>query len=60
MPVDIKELVLRAVAKPAEGEGGRHDGSPTISEEEIDSWRQDLIGACVREVMTILRRDKER
>ena len=54
MPVEIKELVVRAVVR------GQEQGAPltggTFSEEE----KQAMLQACVKEVLKVLRRSKER
>lgn len=60
MPIEIKELVIRAVV---EKDSARSEGSPGaastrggVSADE----RADIIEAAVREVMRILRAAKER
>ena len=55
MPVEIKELIIRAVAEKDEG----------IGEIEPDSWtgddeREAIVQACVRQVLRILNRSRER
>lgn len=55
MPVEIKELVIRAVAQSSD--------HPTVSVSNEDSAptdKQSLIEACVREVLRILKRAEER
>lgn len=52
MPVEIKELVIRAIAEPS------GESAPTV--EEIDSGRTAIVEACVREVLRIMKRSKER
>jgi hypothetical protein len=55
MPVEIRELVIRAVTKldPKEGENKpQTQGSPADSEA--------IIQECVRQVMSILKKKEER
>jgi len=55
MPVEIKELVLRATveAPSASEEPGEGNGS-------TDEQREEIIAACVREVLRIIERARER
>lgn len=63
MPVEIRELVIRAVVGPVEERAasspGLHDrvgqGDPVPTQE-----REAIVADCVREVMRILRHQKER
>lgn len=55
MPVEIKELVIRAIAEP----GGESDET-TRTVEELDGGRTAIVEACVREVLRIMKRSKER
>ncbi len=54
MPVEIKELVIRAVVQQGE--------TPSAADSEGESPGREgaVIEACVREVLKILRRAKER
>jgi hypothetical protein len=59
MPVEIKELVIRAVVDPRlhpRGESTRPAGEEGAGAED----REALVEASVREVLKILRRSKER
>ena len=53
MPVEIKELVIRAVMTQEANNNGNRRSSPDDSKEAI-------VEACVRQVMRILRKVKER
>ncbi len=55
MPVEIKELVIRAVVESGErsGSGQRIPPDPAAGEDAI-------VDACVRQVMKILKKSKER
>jgi hypothetical protein len=55
MPVEIKELIIRAVAVEDQARAGSISGS-RISDDE----REAIIEACVRQVMRILQKSKER
>ena len=54
MPVEIKELVIRAIAQSSD--------HPLAQDVDEDSRmdKQALIEACVREVLRILKRSEER
>ena len=52
MPIEIRELVIRAVVEPEPG------GRPPAARSEEDEAR--LIQKCVDEVMKALRRARER
>jgi hypothetical protein len=70
MPVEIKELVIRAVVadtvEPVESsdrsQGGREvirsESFPTQTEEGLD--QRAVVEECVRQVLSILRRSRER
>ena len=53
MPVEIKELIVRAVATETRSE------TPAPSSASPDD-QQALVEACVRQVLKILRRSRER
>ncbi len=55
MPVEIKELVIRAVVDPG------HAAEGPLSEDDTSSSRtQEVVQACVKEVLRILKRSEER
>ncbi|MGJ5179579.1 DUF5908 family protein [Bradyrhizobium oligotrophicum] len=54
MPVEIRELIIRAVVDPHKaGERGPAANAPAFD-------RDALVQACVDETLRILRREKER
>ena len=55
MPVEIKELVIRAVAQSSD-----HPSVQARNEDLQSMDTQSLIEACVKEVLRILRRLEER
>ena len=55
MPVEIKELVIRAVAQSSD-----HPVRQTGNEGHHAMTNQSLIEACVKEVLRILKRSEER
>lgn len=61
MPIEIRELVIRARVDPGEGRAPRAT-SPCGSEQgqEQASAQDDLVQACVREVLRILEEKRER
>ncbi len=54
MPVEIRELIIRAVAHES-----AVPSSPGLEEGEGPS-EEAIIAACVKEVLRILKKDKER
>jgi hypothetical protein len=56
MPVEIKELIVRAVVEP--DRGSRRDAPSARSAQNDES--EALVEACVRQVLKILERSKER
>ena len=53
MPVEIKELVIRAVVTPPD--------QPTSNRRNAtEEGKEAIVEACVRQVMRILRKSKER
>ena len=54
MPVEIKELVIRAVATEGSSSGDASAGKA------VSADQQALVEACVRRVLKILKQTKER
>ena len=55
MPVEIKELVIKAIAVDGQ------EKVPTASSGAVtDTDKEAIIAACVRQVMRILKQSKER
>jgi hypothetical protein len=54
MPVEIKELVIRAIA--TSDRSARDDDSPSMTSEE----KEALIEQCARRVLQVLKNAKER
>lgn len=57
MPVEIKELVVRAVVQ-AEGQEQSADQMERVALSEED--KEAMLQACVKEVLRVLRKSKER
>jgi hypothetical protein len=55
MPVEIKELIIRAVAV-----GERVEGLETSIERSETTDKEAIIEECVRQVLKILKKSKER
>jgi len=55
MPVEIKELIIRAIATP-ERESENSQSANTSSTED----REAIIQECIRQVMMILKKKEER
>ena len=53
MPIEIRELVIRAVVDPSQTAGPSDPSAPETDHEA-------LIQACVDETLRILRRERER
>ena len=55
MPVEIRELVIRAEVNPQQGDGkGAGQGSGAVSD------REQIIRDCVEQVMEIIQQKEER
>lgn len=62
MPIEIRELVIRAVAIPEREdteEGLEAEAGPRQPAESLDG-QEAIIQECVRQVLRILRKEKER
>ncbi len=55
MPIEIKELVIRATAVDS-----REKASATDSGQTTDVDKEAIIAACVRQVMNIIKQSRER
>ncbi len=56
MPVEIRELVIKAVA-----ESGREESTPPSQDDVQQNQQQsEVVEACVKEVLRILKRTQER
>jgi Family of unknown function (DUF5908) len=62
MPIEIRELVIRATVDP--GEGGSGGCRPSAAEQSSSrtqtSAENDVVQTCVREVLRILQDKQER
>lgn len=54
MPVEIRELVIRATVQPAEGE------KKPAQEKGEGKATEEVIAECVEQVLAILRKERER
>lgn len=54
MPVEIKELIIRAVSDQGTGQSESNESRPRVSSETA------MIEACVKQVLRILKKEKER
>jgi hypothetical protein len=61
MPVEIRELIIRAVATgtPSDAEQAQAPGGERPAQASSDN-RNDIIEECVRQVLRILQQKKER
>jgi hypothetical protein len=55
MPVEIRELVIRAITTP-----GSQSSEPSPHARISEDERETIIQECVRQVLKILQRKKER
>ena len=55
MPIEIKELIVRAVVGPPPEDNQRREGPQRTTDE-----RTALVEECVREVLKVLRQNTER
>ncbi|MEM1255789.1 MAG: DUF5908 family protein [Cyanobacteria bacterium P01_H01_bin.21] len=56
MPVEIRELILRATIVNGTAQVGQNDGDGGLD----DATKEDIIAACTAQVLKILKREKER
>jgi hypothetical protein len=57
VPVEIRELVIRAVV---EDPGGADPAEPRVEHVDRSRERDELVRACVQQVLRVLRRNQER
>ena len=59
MPIEIKELVIRAVvdSRPGADPTGEHGGRAPL---EREASAEEIIQECVRQVLRVLRTERER
>jgi hypothetical protein len=55
MPIEIRELIIRATISGAEG-----TGEETSEGEVVDTDENGIVAECVEQVLKILERQKER
>ena len=55
MPVEIRELVIRAEVNPRQGQGGQSEQGPGATTD-----REQLVRDCVEQVMEMIRQKEER
>ena len=55
MPVEVKELIIRAVVV-----GGEERPAPASGGQVVDTDKEAIVAACVRQVLQILKRSRER
>lgn len=55
MPVEIKELIIRAIAQEDRAGVERVPGNQTFEDQ-----KEAIVEACVKQVLRILKRSKER
>ena len=57
MPIEVRELVIRAVVEESDTSSKGSDRTATV---DPDTERQQIVQACVDQVMRILRHGQER
>ena len=55
MPVEIKELVIRAVVDTKPSDSNDETGTSFSTDDKVD-----VVESCVRQVLKILKKEKER
>lgn len=61
MPVEIRELVIRAITTmDHEDTEDAEDGSPRLLSQGSMGGNEAIVQECVRQVLRILRKEKER
>nr|VFK08744.1 MAG: hypothetical protein BECKLPF1236B_GA0070989_100418 [Candidatus Kentron sp. LPFa]VFK62421.1 MAG: hypothetical protein BECKUNK1418G_GA0071005_10247 [Candidatus Kentron sp. UNK]VFK70497.1 MAG: hypothetical protein BECKUNK1418H_GA0071006_10307 [Candidatus Kentron sp. UNK] len=59
MPVEVKELIIRATAA-ASDESAADPCNATGGDDTADNDQDALVEACVRQVLEILKKERER
>lgn len=60
MPIEVRELVIKARVEDAPANTGSHHGSGTPQKGLNDRDIQKIVAMCAEEVMKVLKRQKER
>ena len=60
MPIEIRELVIRATVDPGPHGGGATSPAPSSSSRGSANAGDDVVQTCVREVLRILEDKRER
>jgi hypothetical protein len=62
MPIEIRELVIRATIGPASGGDSRHDETSRPAQDggQAPLDVEAIVQECVRQVLRVLARDQER
>ncbi len=61
MPIEIRELIIRAVAMPEQEETGNLSDEEQLQPARDPQVEQEaIIQECVRQILNILRKEKER
>ena len=60
MPIEIKELIIKASVQDGPTEGGKNNGNTPIADQKNGSREDQIVSRCVEQVMEILRIQNER
>ncbi len=60
MPIEIKELIIRAIIKNDNDGAGATNGDANSAKAASNIDKDEIIAECVDQVMNILERSKER
>lgn len=60
MPIEIKELIIRASVRDASDQARERGTNTSISSKEDASQEERIVNRCVEQVMNILRIQNER
>lgn len=60
MPIQIKELIIRATVSPQPGSSGSTNGQPEPGNSNREKIQEQTLRRCVDEVLEILRIQNER
>lgn len=60
MPVEIRELVIRTVVAPSRDDDEQESGGGSGLAQDSLSGQDAVVAECVRQVLRILRKERER
>jgi hypothetical protein len=60
MPIEIRELVIKAIVDQSQGSGTANSGAPGKGYQSNSSPGEDMIKECVEKILAVLKEKNER